>query len=136
MYIKELHEKLSQLNSEIEEMLNITKYKDDFSLSTVTYDHANADDTMLYNEFCSIFTHFDYVHTALNYLSQPVTQEGILHFVGDGKHTMNGIDLNPDNLVEILLYDEETHTLQWRPILLHKKSNYDGKKARIRHYKK
>lgn len=136
MDINALEEKLFLMNSEIEKILMETNYQNNLCQSDISYDDADADQCMFFDEFYSIFTHLDYVNTVLNYIQLPIKDEGILKSDGQGKYYINQTEINCGDTIEILLLDLNTGTMRWNIIRLQNQNHdhYLNEPARIRDY--
>ena len=132
MDIKELEEKILILNCEIKKILDENEYMKNHNLDNIRYDKNNANDCMLFDEFSSIFTHFDYINSVLTYLQKPIRQQDIIKSYKCGKYILGDIEIETGNVVEILKLDEATKTYYWRPTLLKANSNIEGERVRIR----
>ena len=135
MDIKTLEEKLLTLNTEIENILGVVGYKKQYRLDSLAYDENNMDDCMKYKEFGFVFTHLDYIHSLLDYLQKPIVQEGTICLNDKGEYELNGIALNSNDVVEIIVLDEEKQIYYWSPVFVKERTNLDGKKARMRRYR-
>lgn len=136
MDIKALHENLLNLNSEIETILKKVNYQNNLCQSDISYDDADADQCMLFDEFYSIFTHFDYIHAVLNYLQLPIKEEGFLTTNDCGKYYINQTEIKCGETIEILLLDLNTGTMRWNIMRLQNQNHdhYLNEPARIRDY--
>lgn len=134
MDINTLEEKLFLMNSEIEKILMETNYQNNLCQSNILYNHEDANECMLFDEFYSIFTHFDYINAVLNYLKLPIKEEGILKSDGHGKYYVNKTELKSGDTIEILLLDSNTNTMRWNIMRLHNLDRYTNEPARIRDY--
>lgn len=134
MDIIALEEKLLALNTEIKNILEAVGYKKQIRLDGVIYDEKNMDEDMKYREFCFIFSHLDYVHSLLDYLQKPIIQEGTICLNDKGEYELNGITLNSNDVVEIIVLDKEKQICQWNPVFVSESANLYGKIARIRGY--
>lgn len=134
MDINALEEKLFLMNSEIEKILMETNYQNNLCQSDISYDDADADQCMLFDEFYSIFTHFDYIHAVLNYLQLPIKEEGVLQSDNHGRYYINQTQVKSGDTIEILLLDLNTNTMRWNIMRLHSLDRYTNEPARIRDY--
>lgn len=134
MDIKEVYENLLTLKTTLNNLLVSTHYKESKNVPAVEYNHNNADACMYYDEICSIFTHVDFINSALAYLQHPVIESGVIKNI-NGEPWLNQIQLTINDVVEILITDEDSGTSRWRPVILHPHSNLNGQVARIRSYK-
>lgn len=132
MDIKVLYEKLVAINKEISDLLIECAYKKNHNLEMVSYDKGNADECMLYEEFYSLFTHFDFIYSMITYLQKPIKDEGIIYLTKRGKYKLNKTSLNRNDVIEILVYSEDIRTYIWNPIFVREHKDLEGKKARIR----
>lgn len=132
MDIKVLYGKLVAINKEISDLLIECAYKKNHNLEMVSYDKGNADECMLYEEFYSLFTHFDFIYSMITYLQKPIKDEGIICLTKRGKYKLNKTSLNRNDVIEILVYSEDIRTYIWNPIFVREHKDLEGKKARIR----
>lgn len=132
MDINALEEKLFLMNSEIEKILMETNYQNNLCHSDISYNDADADQCMLFDEFYSIFTHLDYINAVLNYLQFPIKEEGVLKSDGYGRYYVNKTEIKCGDTIEILLMDLNTNSMRWNILRLQKPENHIGEPARIR----
>lgn len=132
MDVKELMKRLLVVNKSISDLLAECNYNINHNLDMIIYDNNNADECMLYNEFCSLFTHFDFISSLMVYLQKPIKEEGVITLTKRGRYKLNKICLKNNDVVEIWRYCEETDTHEWRPILVKENKCLEGQKARIR----
>lgn len=132
MDIKTLHENLLNLNSEIETVLKKVNYQNNLCQSDISYDDADADQCMLFDEFYSIFTHLDYINAVLNYIQLPIKEEGVIKTDGHGIYYVNKAEVKSGDTIEILLLDLNSNTMRWNILRLQKPENHIGEPARIR----
>lgn len=72
MNIKTLEEKLLVLDVEIRNIIKEIGYAQKLEIPYLEFDKENPEDCMMYKEFCTIFSHLDYIHTKLDYLQKSV----------------------------------------------------------------
>ncbi len=132
MDIKELMKRLLILNKSISDLLFECNYNMNHNLDMIMYDKNNADECMLYDEFYSLFTHFDFIYSMLTYLQKPIIEEGVISVTKNGKYKLNKIRLDRNDVIEIWVYSEGMEAYLWQPIFVKERKDLAGQKARIR----
>lgn len=104
--IKEIMNKVFELNTKIKQLISYAEYEQYDDLSGLKYDDENPDDLMMLDELRILFRKLDDISHTINYLNKPIKEEGILHKNKNGRYEINGHELSSGCGIECLISDE------------------------------
>lgn len=114
MKIRELHERLQGLNSEIETVLNQTFYRENGDLSDLSINRDNAEETLLYEELCQVMDSLSEAQNRIDYLSRPIKETSRLHMNESGIYeTARGHSYTSGSNIEALIFDKYYNASRW-----------------------
>lgn len=130
--LQELKDKLNRLNMDIADVLEYSKYKDYDDLSGVDFSKS-AEDLFLVEEYRMILDRLDWVNSELEYLKQPIREEGTLYLNDSGRYQIKGSNtyFASGYGIEFLIYDEFNDTYSWHTSTV----EHNGTDYYIVHYK-
>lgn len=145
MRLEELTAKIKDTNQTIKSLLRSVNYEYEEYLESVQIDEGNPDEVQLMTEYMRILKRLDEVVRIMDYIHQPIANEGTLHMNQNGRYEFDGIELTCGSPVEILVQDSEDDPPEWVASRIEADNGYyfvarrrmqlEGKRARRRERK-
>ena len=93
MRLEELTTKIKDTNQTIKSLLQSVGYEYEEYLESVQIDEGNPDEVQLMTEYMRILKRLDEVVRIMDYIHQPIANEGTLHMNQNGRYEFDGIEL-------------------------------------------
>jgi hypothetical protein len=111
--LEKLFNKISELGSDIGELIKMSAYDKYDDLSGLKIDRSNAEQLLLLDELKGIMYKLDQVKDSIDYLNKPIVHTGYLSKNSRGRYETEAKEFTCGSSIEVLLYDDFYETQRW-----------------------